>query len=155
VRAGGPEYNPFAKAAVGISMWTTWRSVAALPELDPRLGALLGALALGGLFFALRALLGERFRSLFAASAALLLLGFGTVRVALPLAYLGHQSPLSQIRQELLARKAAGQPIDYPVALPKANHFIVLYYFADDFDVTMKRTPGASPLDVTYLLHAK
>jgi 4-amino-4-deoxy-L-arabinose transferase-like glycosyltransferase len=155
LRAGGPEYNPFAKAAVGISMRTPWRSLVALPELDPRLGALLWALALGGLFFALRALLGERFRSIFAASVALLLLGFGTVRVALPLAYLGHQSPLSQIRKELLARKAAGQPIDYPVALPKANHFIVLYYFADDFDVTMKRRPGASPLDVTYLLHAK
>jgi 4-amino-4-deoxy-L-arabinose transferase-like glycosyltransferase len=155
LRAGGPEYNPFAKAAVGISMRTPWRSLVALPELDPRLGALLWAVALGGLFFALRALLGGRFRSLFAASAALLLLGFGTVRVALPLAYLGHQSPLSQIRQELLARKAAGQPIAYPVALPKANHFIVLYYFADDFDVTMKRKPGASPLDVTYLLHAK
>ena len=89
------------------------------------------------------------------AASGLMGLGFAAVRVALPLAYLGHQSELSQIRRDLADRRAAGQPIAYPVALPKANHFIVLYYFSDDFDVTMERKPGASPLDVTYLLHPK
>jgi hypothetical protein len=155
LRAGGAEYNPFARAAVGISMWTPWRSLAALPELDPRLGVLLWGLGLAGLLFGLRALLGERFASIFAATVTALLLGFGALRVAQPLAYLGHRSELWKIRQDLAARKAAGEPIAYPVELPKANHFIVLYYFAEDFDVSMQRKPSASPLDVTYRLHPK
>ncbi|MBW2273653.1 MAG: glycosyltransferase family 39 protein [Deltaproteobacteria bacterium] len=155
LRAGGAEYNPFAKAAVGISMWTPWRSLAALPDLDPRLGVVLLALALAGLLFGLRALGSERFPSIIGAIVAALLLGFGTLRVVQPLAYLGYESELSKIRRDLAERREAGRPIAHPFDLPKANHFIVLYYFAEDFDISMQRNPSASPLDVTYRLHAK
>ena len=149
LRAGGAEYNPFAKAAVGISMWTPWRRLAALPELDPRLGVLLLGTGAGTGCSSGCARSWERAlpRRSSRRSFALLLLGFGR-----PARRSATGLPGARVRAledppgSRGSEGPAGRPIAYPVELPKANHFIVLYYFAEDFDVSMQRKPvGLAP----------
>jgi 4-amino-4-deoxy-L-arabinose transferase-like glycosyltransferase len=134
-RDGGMAYDPFALPAIRVPMSMSWRGVGAL---GPALGIPLAAVALGGLAWAARArglsvsALGRAFTVVF--------LGWGLLRVSLPLSELEHHSDLAELSEDLERRRAEGARIDFPIELPGGSLPLARYYFADDYRIGL--APG-------------
>ncbi len=132
-------FNPFAEQADQIWMDFAWRRFV---DIGPGLGAPLLAVALAVGLAALRRPLGERLPRVVAYTLALALIGYGAVRVSSPLAHLGYQTPLEQLRRNLEASREAGLPIDFPIRVEEACCLRAQYYFADEFEIVPVRRRG-------------
>jgi hypothetical protein len=79
-------------------------------------------------------------------------LGWGLLRVSLPLAALEHRSELAQLSEELERRRAEGARIDFPIELPSASLPLARYYFADDFRIGLAASDADRPTATLRLL---
>jgi 4-amino-4-deoxy-L-arabinose transferase-like glycosyltransferase len=125
-------YNPFAKSAYVIPMRVGWRGGLGV---EAWAAALATALLLASVLLLLRKLLEGRFRGALALALCASLVGFAAVRVALPLRFVAHQSKLARFQADLSARLAAGEELPYPIDVPERSLRVILFYFADDFDI--------------------
>jgi 4-amino-4-deoxy-L-arabinose transferase-like glycosyltransferase len=146
-RDGGMGYDPFALPAIRVPMPMSWRT---LGVFGPALGIPLAALALAGLAWMARA------RGLSASSLGrgftVVLLGWGLLRVSLPLAQLEHRSDLAQLSEDLERRRAEGIRIDFPIELPLGSLPLARYYFAEHFRIGLAPGDAERPAATLRLL---
>ncbi len=126
------DFNPFAEQAFRISMAVAWRGFRDL-SVPTTLCAATMCLALG--LIGLRSMLPARFPTVVAAALAVTLISYAALRVAAPLRFLGYQSEMAKLHDQLEAALQSGQPIDYPVRIPDKGFIAARYYFADDFEI--------------------
>ncbi len=149
-------FNPFSRPALSIPMRTEWRSFVGSEAIWGV--SILAALLFTGLHFARRRW-GTRFASRVAAGIAVVLIGYAGVRDVIALQYIGYESPFAKLRREIDARIAAGERLDYPLAAPRGQNWILRYYFWEDFVLRRGHLNPESgrPLDpdVSYLLYER
>jgi 4-amino-4-deoxy-L-arabinose transferase-like glycosyltransferase len=80
-------------------------------------------------------------RGLWIAFAAALFV-YASVRVATPLAYLDHRSPLYEIRDRIDRSQASGRPLAYPIHLGNPPVKIARYLFGEDFEIVRSAGGG-------------
>ncbi|MGH0032449.1 MAG: ArnT family glycosyltransferase [Myxococcota bacterium] len=134
--------NPFAERALVFPM--QWTSHAWL-GLPPALAIFVvgGAWAAAWRFAGLSAALRTRLARL--AVAGLLL--FAALRVAAPLAHLGHRSPLDRVHLRVHRALEAGEPLTYPISLgPGAPPQIARFLFGEEFEIVNRITRSGSEL---------
>ena len=130
--------NPFAEVALTYPMQARLRAPLGLP--GPAAFALVAALA-GAVAFA-AARLGARARTLAAGAVALALLGGAALRVAGPLRELDTQSDLERFHSALVAARAGGRRIEYPIRVPPgASVQIARFLFAEDYEIEVRERP--------------
>jgi 4-amino-4-deoxy-L-arabinose transferase-like glycosyltransferase len=131
---GGIGYDPFVLPAIHIPMPMSWQRFGAL---GPALGIPLTALGVAALAWAARAggfsaaTLGRGFTAL--------LVGWGLLRVALPLGGLDHRSDLARLAEELEQRRATGASLEFPIELPSGSLPLARYYFGEEFRIGLAR----------------
>ncbi len=151
LEVGATSFNPFAEQANRIAMETRWRSLPVAP-----LAALaLAATALTGLGVFVRSRFPAADARLQTALLALLLFGIGSLRVASPFAFLGHQSEMAQIRQRIDASRAAGREPTTPIQVGEPLGGRARFYFADDFDLVPVRSRSKLPNPIFFRLVEK
>ena len=125
-------YNPFSADAYAIPMATHWRYV---PGLNPLLGVpVFGLLALGGLVIWKRRAASSFYEGL-ALAILVVFFGYALLRGLVPLAHIGHFSPIAALDAELKQRVAAGSAIPFPVDVPRTHPWVVNYYFYENFEL--------------------
>jgi 4-amino-4-deoxy-L-arabinose transferase-like glycosyltransferase len=144
-------YNPFSMDAYVIPMQTAWRN---LPYLDPRIGAVVLAVAILAGLLAWQRRSGSRFSPGLALALFAAFIGYGGIRSLAPLAYVDHLSPVAALDADLRQRANSGAPIPFPVDVPRTHPWVVNYYFYRDFDlrVSSREAPPAYRKPMEYLL---
>lgn len=143
-------YDPFALPAVHVPMPVRVRGPGGGLSLAGWLATGVAvALALGALRARLAGGARARFGAGLAAGIAAGLVLPAAVRVAAPLAFLDHQSPLAQLARALEDRRAAGVPLREPVDVPSGSPLLVRYYFGDAwYTVPVRRADGTLGLRI-------
>jgi hypothetical protein len=130
--------NPFAEVALTYPMQARLRAPFGLPGIATL--ALVALIAGGAAFSAAR--LGARARALAAVAVGLALLGGAGLRVAAPLRELDTQSDLERFHTALVAARAGGRRIEYPIRVPPgASEQIARFMFADDYEMEVRARP--------------
>jgi 4-amino-4-deoxy-L-arabinose transferase-like glycosyltransferase len=143
-------FNPFAVGAFHIPMLMKWRVAG---EISALLGlATTAALLLLGCVFARRVLSASQFTTAFALTFTVVLVAYGSIRTAMPLQHLDHQSGLAKLHARLNGMRSANEPITFPIRIPGYAPVPVRYFFADDYEIVPDLRPGAAP---ALLLYAK
>lgn len=133
-----PARNPFAEVALTYPMQARLRVPLGIP--GPAALALVAALAGGAAFAVARR--DAPMRALAAGAVGLALLGAAAWRVAGPLRELDTQSDLQRFHTALVAARAGGRRIEYPIRVPPgASVQIARFMFAEDYEIEVRARP--------------
>jgi 4-amino-4-deoxy-L-arabinose transferase-like glycosyltransferase len=125
-------FNPFVEKATHTTMELGWRMQ---PGVSGLLGPLLTAGVVGGILWLTRARYPTRLPLVLSRLLIVGLIAYGGVRVASPLAYLGHQSEMAVVHRQLELARADGEAIRYPIDIHEAGYGRIMFYFADDYEI--------------------
>jgi arylsulfatase len=134
-------FSPFAERAMTMSMQVQGRSLAGL---GPTLGFAATAILLGGALWVGRSVVRGR-PGVVVGALTVILIGYGAVRVSVPLAHLGYRSEMARLHDRLQEERRAGTPSDFPIGVREPGRVLALYYFGDDYEILpLRRGFGAA-----------
>ena len=120
------DMNPYATRRMDVT-------VASIGDLPPWIVFSGAAVAIASLLALLRLVLKQNFAPVLAWGLAGVLIGYGGVRVLAPLRFVGHQSPMAELRRQIDAELAAGRKLDFPIPVTEAGNPKVRFYFGSEF----------------------
>lgn len=131
------DVNPFAGRTASLPLVTPLRP---LLGLAPLVAAGLLAIFVAAATVVARRRSGRR-RPPVAVAIAVLALGFGGLRVLMPLQHLDHRTEMARVRDEIDALRAQGREPKLPLALREGGELKVRALFARDFEIVPGRAP--------------